>query len=154
PVGQVMTNVAPYARHAGATGGMWGEDGKEMPVVLSTGGSATGTGAGFVQVIPMDVANNVLGTKDPLKLYKTATYTDVAGTVVRGKRNPNNQGRGFIYAQTGIPNPGYNKGNTAFMPEVKTLMGSAVQGYTSADTAKLAARESIYLSLVPASWLQ
>jgi MYXO-CTERM domain-containing protein len=153
PAGTVMPNVAPYARHAGATGAMWGEAGKEMPVVLSTGGSAIGTGAAFLQVVPVDTEANTLGTKDPLKLYKVSTYSDVAGTVVRGKRNPNNQGRGFIYAQGGIPNPGYNQGNTAFMPEVKTLIGSAVQGYTSADTAKLAARESIYISLVPASWI-
>ncbi len=153
PVGTVMQNVAPYARHAGATGAMWGETGKEMPVVLSTGGSATGTGAAFLQVIPVDTTTNLLGTKDPMKLYKVATYSDVAGTVVRGKRNPNNQARGFLYAQGGIPNPGYNGGATAFMPEVKTLIGSAVQGYTTPDTAKLAARESIYLSLVPASWI-
>ncbi len=153
PVGAMMSNIAPYARHAGAIGATWGESGKEMPVVLSMGGSSTGTGAGFVQVLPLDTATNSFGTKDPLKLYKTATYTDVAGTVVRGKRNPNNQGRGFIYAAANIPNPGYNGGNTAFMPEVKTLIGSAVQGYTTADTAKLAARESIFLSLVPASWI-
>ena len=153
PAGTVMQNVAPYARHAGATGAMWGEAGKEMPVVLSTGGSAIGTGAAFLQVIPLDTTTNLLGTKDALKLYKVATYSDVAGTVVRGKRNPNNQGRGFIYAQGGIPNPGYNQGTAAFMPEVKTLIGSAVQGYTSPDTAKLAARESIYLSLVPAAWI-
>ena len=153
PVGNVMSSVAPYARHAGSTGAMWGEEGKEMPVVLSTGGSSTGTGAAFLQVVPMDTATNTLGTKDPLKLYKVSTYSDIAGTVVRGKRNPNNQGRGFIYALGGIPNPGYKGGNTAFMPEVKTLIGSAVQGYTSPDTIKLAARESIYLSLVPASWV-
>jgi MYXO-CTERM domain-containing protein len=39
------------------------------------------------------------------------------------------------------------------MPEVKTLVGSAVQGYTSPDTAVLAARESIWLSLIPATWM-
>jgi MYXO-CTERM domain-containing protein len=153
PAGTAMQSVAPYARHAASTGTMWGEAGKEMPVVLSLAGSATGMGAAFLQVVPMDTATNLLGTKDPLKLYKVATYSDVAGTVVRGLRNPNNQGRGWIYAQGGIPNPGYNQGNTAFMPEVKTLIGSAVQGYTTPDTAKLAARESIYLSLVPASWI-
>ncbi len=153
PVGPMMSNVAPYARHAGAIGATWGPEGSEMPVVVSMGASSTGTGKGFVQILPLDSVNNVIGTKDPLKLYATSTYSDIAGTVVRGKRNPNNQGRGFIYAQGGIQNPGYNKGATAFMPEVKTLIGSAVQGYTSADTAKLAARESIYLSLVPASWI-
>ena len=41
PVGPMMTNVAPYARHAGAVGGVWGEDGKETPVVLSMGASST-----------------------------------------------------------------------------------------------------------------
>ena len=154
PVGDSMSAAAPYARHAGSVGIMWGEDGKEMPTVGLLGGSSIGTGKGFVQMIPVDTANSKLGTKDPAKLYEVSTYSDIAGTVVRGKRNPQDQGRGFIYAAAGIPNPGYNKGNTAFMPEVKTLVGSAVQGYTSADTAKLAARESIYLSLIPSSWIQ
>jgi hypothetical protein len=152
-VGPAMMAGAPYARHASAVGAMWGEAGKEMPSIVSLGGSSTGTGKGFAQIIPVDMAGAKLGTKDPQKLYQVSQFSDIAGTVVRGKRNPNDQGRGFIYAQGNIPNPGYQKGNTAFMPEVKTLIGSAVQGYTSPETAKLAARESIWLSLVPSSWM-
>ncbi len=153
PVGTSIMAVAPYARHAASVGALWGEVGKEMPSVVSLGGSSTGTGKGFAQIVPVDVPGSKLGTKDPAKLYEVSKYSDIAGTVVRGKRNPNNQGRGFIYALSNIPNPGYGGGNTAFMPEVKTFIGSAVQGYTNADTAKLAARESIWLSLVPSTWV-
>jgi MYXO-CTERM domain-containing protein len=124
-----------------------------MPVLVSISGSSLGTGKGFAQIVPFDTTSNTMGTKDPQKLYEVSQFSDIAGTVVRGKRNPNDQGRGFIYAHGNIPNPGYQKGNTAFMPEVKSFIGSAVQGYTSATTAPLAARESIWLSLIPSSWL-
>ncbi len=143
--------VAPYARHAAGTATLWGEEGKEMQTLVSLGGSSIGTGKGFAQMIPLD-QTGALGTKDPAKLYEVSRYSDIAGTIVRGKRNPNDQGRGFIYALGGVPNPGFNGGATAFMPEVKTFMASAVSGYTSATTATQAARESIWLSLVPSTW--
>jgi MYXO-CTERM domain-containing protein len=141
------------ARHAGAIGALWGEDGKEMPTVVSLAGSSTGTGKAFAQLIPADTTQNVLGTKDPQKLYELAQFSDLAGTVVRGKRNPNNQARGFIYAESNIPNPGWNGGANAFMPEVKTFIGAAVQGYADNGAALLAARESIWLSLLPSTWI-
>jgi MYXO-CTERM domain-containing protein len=147
-----LTGAAPNGRHAASTGTIWGEEGKEMPSVLLLGGSSTGTGKGFAQVVPVDAAAGALGTKDPQKLYVLSTYSDVAGTVVRGKRNPDRQGRGFIYAVGSIPNPGYGKGNAAFMPEIKTFTGAAIQGYTDKTTAALAARESIWLSLMPTTW--
>jgi hypothetical protein len=153
PVGAPVMGAAPYARHAGSVATLWGPDGSEVPAVVSLAGSSTGTGKGFAQIIPVDTVGAKLGTKDPEKLYEMSVYSDVAGTVTRGKRNPNDQGRGFIYALGAVPNPGYNKGNQAFMPEIKTLIASAIQGYTSATTATLAARESIWLSLVPATWV-
>ena len=142
-VGAPTMAISAYARHAGSIGGLWGEDGKEMPAFISISGSSLGTGKGFAQVVPFDTTGLALGTKDPAKLYEISQYSDIAGTVSRGKRNPNNQARGFIYAQANIPNPGYGKGNTAFMPEVKTFIGSAVQGFTSSATVAIAARESI-----------
>lgn len=152
PVGDAVSSIAPLARHAASIGGLWGEDGKEQPAFISLSGSSTGTGKGMAQVVPFDLTGGKLGVKDPGKLYEVSTYSDIAGTVTRGKRNPNNQGRGFIYAYPNIPNPGYMGGSSAFMPEVKSFYGSAVSGYTNATTAGLAARESIWLSLVPAVW--
>lgn len=153
-IGSPISAIAPNARHAGSIGGLWGEDGKEMQSFISLAGSSTGTGKGMAQVVPFDATTNSLGVKDPGKLYEVSTYSDIAGTVTRGKRNPNNQGRGFIYAYSNIPNPGYMGGSTAFMPEVKSFYGSAVSGYTNATTAMAGARESIWLSLVPEVWQQ
>ena len=153
-IGTPVSAIAPNARHAGSIGGLWGEDGKEMNSFISLAGSSTGTGKGMAQVVPFDATTNSLGVKDPGKLYEVSTYSDIAGTVTRGKRNPNNQGRGFIYAYANIPNPGYQGGDSAFMPEVKSFYGSAVSGYTNATTAMAGARESIWLSLVPEVWQQ
>jgi MYXO-CTERM domain-containing protein len=151
-MGDPVSSIAPNARHAGSIGALWGVDGSETPSFVSLAGSSTGTGKGMAQIVPMDMTTNLLGVKDPGKLYEVSTYSDIAGTVTRGKRNPNDQGRGFIYAYANIPNPGYKGGSMSFMPEVKSFIGSAVSGYTTATTATLAARESIWLSLVPASW--
>ena len=153
PTGAPIMAVSAYARHAGAIGGMWGEDGSAMPALISISGSSLGTGKGFAQIVPFDVTTNQLGTKDPGKLYEISQYSDIAGTVVRGKRNPNDQARGFIYAQTNVPNPGYMGGNTAFMPEVKYFTASATQGYTDSSKIAIAARESVWLSLVPSVWV-
>jgi hypothetical protein len=152
PVGAPMAAVAPYARHAAVTSLKWGPEDKVLPAIMSLGGSSTGTGKGLAQIIPFDETTGSFGGKDPNKLYELSRYSDVAGLVVRGKRNPNNQGRGFIYAVGDVPNPGFGKGPTGFMPEVKTFVASALQGYTDSDSAAKARRQSIWLSLVPAVW--
>jgi MYXO-CTERM domain-containing protein len=153
PAAAATPSVSAYARHAGIQSMMWGEAGKEIPAIASISGSAEGTGAGFLQVVPWDTTMNTMGTKDPGKLYTLATYTDVAGVVVLGDNNPQDQARGFLYGVPNVPNPGYGGGANAFMPEVKTFLASAVQGYTNAAQIPYHARESIYLSLVPATWV-
>src|SRR5262249_52036748 len=70
----------------------------------------------------------------------------------RGKRNPANQAKGFINGVGGVPNPGFGKGDNAFMPEVKSFSFSTIAGYSNADGARTGKRNSVWLSLVPAAW--
>ena len=90
--------------------------------------------------------------KDAAKVYTVAPYADVANVQARGKRTPNNQAKGFINGMGSIPNPGFDKGATAFMPEVKSFSLSTVTGATNTETANTAKRNSLWLSLVPATW--
>jgi MYXO-CTERM domain-containing protein len=149
-VGAPMENVAGYARHAVSFGTMWGE-GDGAPAFASLAGSSTGTGKGLIQVIPVDVAANKFGLKDPMKLYTASKYSDVANLAVRGLNNPNNQGRGFLEGISGVPNPGYGVAN-GFMPEVKSFGAAAIAGYTNEATKAIGKRESLWLSLIPATW--
>ena len=121
------------------------------PAMAYIGGSSTGTKGAFEQIIPLK-ADGTLGVKDAAKLYAVSTYSDVANVQARGKRNPNNQARGFINGLGNVPNPGFNGGATAFMPETKSFSFSTITGYTDATGATIGKRNSIYLSLVPASW--
>jgi MYXO-CTERM domain-containing protein len=141
-----INRVAPYQRHSEAFGMLYGPDGK--PGVGVIGASATGTGKGLVQVIPADLTAGKFGAIDPMKLYEVSTYSDVAQLPAITKRNPNNQGRGFIRGLYGVKNPGYQKAN-GFMPEVKTFALSAPAGYKDVNTSN---RESLYFSLIPATW--
>jgi hypothetical protein len=152
PVGAPLSAVAPYARHAAMVTTLWGPEDKLVPAAVSLGGSSTGTGKGLAQIIPFDSTLGAFGNKDPNKVYELSRYSDVAGLVVRGKRNPNNQARGFIYAVGDVPNPGFGKKTGGFMPEVKSFVASALQGYTDDAGLRAAKRQSIWLSLVPASW--
>ena len=91
-------------------------------------------------------------SRTPRSSTRSRTYSDVANVQARGKRNPNNQARGFINGLGSVPNPGFGKGATAFMPEMKSFSFSTITGYTDAAAATIGKRNSIWLSLVPASW--
>ena len=75
-------------------------------------------------------SDGTLGVKDPLKMYTVSTYSDVANLQARGKRNPNNQAKGFINGLGDMPNPGFDKPG-GFYPEAKTFSLSTVTGFRS-----------------------
>jgi hypothetical protein len=146
--GDIMVAPANYQRHAHIFGTHYGPNGEPAVAVIS--GSSTGTGKGLLQMVPL-TAEGTLGTKDPLKMYTVSTYSDVANLQARGKRNPNNQAKGFINGLGDLPNPGFDKAG-GFYPEVKTFSLSAVTGYSSAAAKDVGKRESLWLSLVPSTW--
>lgn len=148
-IGTPLLNAAAYGRHSSMFGTTYGPNAE--PAIAYIGGSSTGTKGAFEQLIPLK-ADGSLGLKDSAKLYAVSSYSDVANVQARGKRNPNNQARGFINGLGSVPNPGYGKGATAFMPETKTFSFSTVTGYTDEAGATIGKRNSIWLSLVPASW--
>ena len=147
--GAPLLNAGPYGRHPNMFATTYGPNAE--PAIAVIGGSSTGTKGAFEQLIPLK-ADGTLGLKDAAKLYAVSTYSDVANVQARGKRNPNNQARGFINGLGGVPNPGYKKGATAFMPEVKAFSFSMVTGYENQLEADVGKRNSITLSLVPAAW--
>ena len=149
PLGAPMLNAAAYGRHSTMFATTYGPNAE--PAIAYIGGSSTGTKGAFEQLIPLK-ADGTLGLKDAAKLYAVSTYSDVANVQARGKRNPNNQARGFINGLGSVPNPGFGKGATAFMPETKSFSFSTITGYTDTAAATIGKRNSIYLSLVPASW--
>jgi MYXO-CTERM domain-containing protein len=148
-VGAPLMNAAPYGRHSTMFGTTYGPNAE--PAVAYIGGSSTGTKGAFEQLIPLK-ADGTLGLKDSAKLYAVSAYSDVANVQARGLRNPNNQARGFINGLGGVPNPGFGKTATGFMPEVKSFSFSTITGYTDAAGATIGKRNSLWLSLVPASW--
>jgi hypothetical protein len=148
-VGEPLMNAAPFGRHAHIFATEFGTKGE--PAIAYIGGSSTGTKGGFEQLITLD-AKGSLGSKDADKLFAVSTYSDVGNVQARGKRNPQNQAKGFINGLGRVPNPGFAKGATAFMPDVRTFSFSTVTGYTDGAGEKTAKRNSIWLSLVPAAW--
>ncbi len=150
PVGQPLVAPANYQRHPGAFAMKYGPDAQPAIGVIS--GSSTGTAKGLLQVIPVN-PDGTLGAKDPLKVYTVSTYSDVANLQARGKRNPNNQAKGFINGIGDVPNPGFDKPG-GFYPEVRTFSFSTVTGYSGPDAATKGLKESLWLSLVPATWKQ
>jgi hypothetical protein len=107
-------------------------------------------------MVNVDGATGKVTAVDRIKdLYQVSTYSDVAALQVRGKRNPNNQGCGFLNGLGGLANPGYGK-TDGFMPEVSTFTLAAVPGYKTAappgTPQTIGQRESLYLSLIPATW--
>jgi len=148
-VGQPLVNAAPYGRHSHIYTTQYGANGE--PAVAFIGGSSTGTKGGYAQLIPLK-ADGTLGLKDPAKLYPVSLFSDVANVQARGKRNPQDQARGFINGLGGVPNPAFGKTGDVFMPEVKTFSFSTITGYTDAAGATVGRRNSLWLSLVPATW--
>lgn len=149
-----VIGVGQYGRHGSSFVTGYGPNGDPALAVIS--GSSTGTGGGFIQMFPLN-ADGTLGEKDAAKVYQVSPFSDVANVQARGKRNPNNQARGFINGLGNVPNPGYANGDatkaaTNFMPEVKAFSFSTVTGYSGADAMGKGIKNSIWLSLVPASW--
>ncbi|MFO0674459.1 MAG: MYXO-CTERM sorting domain-containing protein [Polyangiaceae bacterium] len=142
---KTASRVAPYQRHAFSFATTFGE-GDGQPAVAVMGGSSTGTGKGLIQIVSAD------GTGTPAvnaaNVFEVSKYSDVANLPARGKRNPNNQGAGFLNGIGGIENPGYQKTN-GFMPEVKTFFLSTLPGYKEVPASN---RESLWFSLIPATW--
>lgn len=147
-VGNLVDSPANYQRHAGMFTTSYGPNGEKAVAVIS--GSSTGIGKGLLQIIPVK-ADGSLGEKDFAKMYTVSTFSDVANLQARGKRNPNNQAKGFINGIGDVPNPGFDKPN-GFMPEVKTFSASAVTGFADAAAAQRGLKEGMWLSLIPASW--
>jgi len=148
-VGAPLVNAAAYGRHSNMFATQYGPNGE--PAIAYIGGSSTGTKGAFEQLIPLK-ADGTLGLKDSAKLYAVSPFSDVANVQARGKRNPNNQARGFINGLGAVPNPGFGKTTTGFMPEVKAFSFSTITGYTDAAAATIGKRNSIWISLVPAVW--
>lgn len=156
PIGAPAIGVGQYGRHGSSFVTGYGPSGEPALAVIS--GSSTGTGGGFIQMFPLK-ADGTLGEKDAAKVYQVSPFSDVANVQARGKRNPNNQARGFINGLGNVPNPGFANGDatkaaTNFMPEVKAFSFSTVTGYSGADAMGKGLKNSIWLSLVPASWQQ
>lgn len=147
-IGEPLVAPANYQRHPGAFSMKYGAGEQRAIGVIS--GSSTGTAKGLLQVIPLN-PDGTLGTKDPLKVYTVSTYSDVANLQARGKRNPNNQAKGFINGVGDVPNPGFGKPG-GFYPEVKSFSFSTVTGYSGPDAMAKGLKESLWLSLVPATW--
>jgi len=152
-VGSPMLAVGQYGRHGASFVTSYGPNAQPALAIIS--GSSTGTGGGFLQVFPQK-PDGTLALKTEATAYAVSPYSDVANLQARGKRNPNNQARGFINGMGSVPNPGYTtdpaKAQTNFMPEVKAFSFSTVTGYSGAEAMKLGLKESIWLSLVPAAW--
>lgn len=153
PVGSPMLAVGQYGRHGSSFVTSYGPNAEPALAVIS--GSSTGTGGGFIQVYPLK-SDGLLGVKDTQKVYQVSAYSDVANVQARGKRNPNNQARGFINGVGNVPNPGYTtdpvKAKTSFMPEVKEFAVSTVTGYSGPEALASGQKNSVWLSLVPAAW--
>ncbi len=144
---QTAPRVAAYDRHAEAFGMQYGPDGATSGAVGVISGASTGLAQGLLQVIPIKADGTFDPTPDPLKVYEVSKYSDVANLPAMTKKDAD-QGRGFIHSYYGLPNPGYRL-LSGFMPEVKTFSVSAVAGYVDPTTDN---RESVTLTLVPATW--
>jgi MYXO-CTERM domain-containing protein len=154
PIGTPALGVGQYGRHGSSFITNYGPNAEPAVAVIS--GSSTGTGGGFIQMYPLKV-DGTLGVKDAAKVYQVSPFSDVANVQARGKRNPNNQARGFINGLGKVPNPGFAgadpaKAATNFMPEVKEFSFSTVTGYSGAEAMGKGIKNSVWLSLVPAAW--
>lgn len=144
------TAVAVSSRHSDSCGIQFGPNGEPAAGVIS--GSITGSGGANVLVHPIDPTTGKIATIDRVgRNFQVAKLSDVGGNAVRGKRNPNNQGRAFIRCVGGLANPGFGK-TDGFMPEVKSFTVSMAQGWEALPTNGTDIPEHAYLSLIPAAW--
>ncbi len=153
-VGEPALAVGQYGRHPSSFVTGYGENAE--PALAIIGGSSTGTGAGFVQMYTLGTGGLLDVAGAAAKVYQVSPFADVANVQARGKRNPNDQARGFINGLGSVPNPGYTtdpaKAATSFMPETKAFSFSTVTGYSGAAAMAKGFKNSIWLSLVPAAW--
>lgn len=147
-IGEPISGGSPYGRHSHVYATLYGPD--ATPAAAFIGGSSTGTGPGKSLLYPL-TADGKLGVKDFGKMYTVSLFSDVANLQARGKRNPNNQAKGFINGEGPVPNPGYESA-AGFMPEVKSFSLSVVTGYSDEAAKTRGLKESVWLSLVPAQW--
>jgi MYXO-CTERM domain-containing protein len=144
-----IDNVAPYQRHAFSFATTFGP-GAGKPAIAVMGGSTTGIGKGKIQVVEVDALGKP--TANANHRFEVSLFSDVANLPARGKRNPNNQGAGFLNGIGGVENPGFGKPQ-GFLPEVRTFFLSTLPGYAK-DPGQFPGtnRESLWISLVPATW--
>ncbi len=151
--GTPLQNASAFSRHAHLFATVYGPD--ATPALATIAGSSDGQKGAFIQYLPL-TTDGKLGVKDYGKMYNIAQYSDVANVQARGKRNPNDQAKGFINGLGVVPNPAYTtdatKAATAFMPETKCFSVSVVTGYTDPAGAALGLKNSAWLSLTPAAW--
>jgi hypothetical protein len=148
PIGDPLAGAAPFSRHAHLFATEFGAN--REPAVAYIAGSSTGMQGASEQLLTL--GDHGIAAKDPQKVFAVSTFSDVANVQARGKGNPQNQAKGFINGLGAVPNPGFGKGNQAFMPEVRSFSISTITGYTDSAAAALGRRNSLWLSLVPASW--
>jgi hypothetical protein len=151
-VGTGRAGVSQWSRHPHVFATTYGPSADLGVAVIS--GSSNGLGKGQEQLVPLG-ADGMLETVDSHKVYQVSAYSDVANLQARGKRNPNDQAKGFINGIGGVPNPGFTETgdrSTKFMPEVSRFSVSVITGFSGSDAAAVGKRESLWLSLVPAAW--
>ena len=146
---EAVDNVAPYQRHAFSFPMIFGA-GMGKPAIGVMGGSSTGIGKGKLQIVEVDAVGKP--SVNPNLRLEVSLFSDVANLPARGKRNPNNQGAGFLNGIGGIENPGYGKPN-GFIPEARTFFLTTLPGFAK-DPGQFPGtnRESLWISLVPATW--
>jgi MYXO-CTERM domain-containing protein len=143
---QQLDGVALQNRHSASFALNYGAAGSESGGIGVLSAASTGTGGGFMQVLPIR-ADGTYDPPDSLKSYQVAEYADVSGLAAATLRDPG-QARAFFKSVYGLPNPSYQN-KAGFMPEVKTFSIAAVAGYANMSTDNM---ESLTFALVPAVW--
>lgn len=167
---ETMSPCSPVQRHSHGISAKFGQ-GEGQPGLAVIAGSSTGTGRGMVQLIPIDGTTGKFldrtATDKPKadatnKLFTIAKYSDIANLPARAKRNPNDQGAGFLYGVGSVKNPGHGVAG-GFMSDVSEFGIYVVPGFAKDPTTvpapdpkagnnAIRQRESLYLSAVPQRW--
>lgn len=128
-----------WQTHASICTGAYGVDGDSHIAVV--GAPSTGAGQPTMQLIKYEDNKLLIDKKNE---YITASYGDSGHLANIYGANPNNQGRDFMFCQGDVPNPGFDQGADAFMPEVKTLFLMPVAGKKPDQN-----KNAQFLSLIP-----
>ncbi len=162
--------VAPFQRHAALITSQYGNQGQTF--VGHLGCSSTGGGAAAIQMVGVDQVKGIQmldSTARQSQLLPVSWSCDSAWLSNKGLRNPNDQGRDFIRAISGVANPGYQVPG-GWMPEASSFLvtsvpfvrGQANGGgggggdgggakYTNDGGTELQ-RNSLHLSFLPVAW--